>query len=794
MSNPFSTLIYLFPFLYSSSLPLYQLWRTVAMGAVLGVKDWNERNSRYASALTDGSLDYMASCDMQFNPTMYDTGSNSKGSIMAYREAFGAEESSAAGTLHSIVGCARSDASKPMATLGGIDGIPQSSYWSTSDGLDDTGVYTYFSRTIPADSAVAKAAAELVKSYGHSYVGVAFVQDPYGEAWKDAFVKFCGEGENPVQVITSGFIGGDQDSVEASVDVFKAASVRVGFFVSFDEDFKIWSTKLEAEDMAGPGYIWVAGDGVSHSTITSAGTNIAHGMGKILSLGGVPGNTAFDKFASDWTGFDDDADLKAYAEDLWHDYVADAGHQENYDNGVAGYHAAGTDLSKISPTFFADNSPDDVATYAYDSVMSLGFASCKYIAAGGTFDADYSGPELFQHLTETTFSSITGTPVYLENGNRDPATGNYVLFNFQCASGSCTGYTGGKWTADGGWDYTAATGGSTTPDGKYMFSNGNTCNNEECNAPPDFLKPDEELNLLGGGLVTVGNMLVAINYAIALTFAVITFQKRKHKVIRASQPMFLYMVLMGCCISTSTIIFFGLDDGGDYDKADDVNCMFQPIFYSLGFVFSFAALFAKITRIAKIFGNRKLAKVTITWVDMMKPIVGLLLVDLIILILWMNDAEAALKWERVPKTVDSMGNVLESTGLCRSDSPWFYGGLILGLHFFVLIYGNYMCYKSRNAGTAFSESKYVFMAMVSNLQIMALGVPMLVMVYDNPVSNYFMRTGIVFMNDVGVMLLIFIPKFQLVFFGTEEQLNAATSTSTSSGTAQGTSQGTSDGD
>ena len=28
-------------------------------------------------------------------------------------------------SLHSIVGCARSDASKPMATLGGIDGVVQ---------------------------------------------------------------------------------------------------------------------------------------------------------------------------------------------------------------------------------------------------------------------------------------------------------------------------------------------------------------------------------------------------------------------------------------------------------------------------------------------------------------------------------------------------------------------------------------------------------------------------------------------------------------------------------------------
>lgn len=130
--------------------------------------------------------------------------------------------------------------------------------------------------------------------------------------------------------------------------------------------------------------------------------------------------------------------------------------------------------------------------------------------------------------------------------------------------------------------------------------------------------------------------------------------------------------------------------------------------------------------------------------------------------------------------------------MCTAENPWVFGGLILALHFAVLVYGNYMCYKSRNVGTSFLESKYVFMAMVSNLQIMALGLPMLIMVYDNPVSNYFMRTGIVFMNDFGVMMLIFVPKFQLVFYGSPEEISG--STATSNNTQSGDSGATSDGD
>lgn len=197
------------------------------MGAILGVKDFNERNSRYAPILNTDAI--KTTCTVQIDPKMYDTGSNSVGSITSYRAARASEPN-----LHSIVGCARSDASKPMATLGGIDGVAQSSYWSTSDGLEDTGVYPYFSRSIPADSAVAKAAAEFFHSHDYTHIGIAFIQDPYGEAYKDAFVALCQE--KGINVVTAGFLA-ENDSIDSAVGVLKASNIRVGLFVGFNNDF-----------------------------------------------------------------------------------------------------------------------------------------------------------------------------------------------------------------------------------------------------------------------------------------------------------------------------------------------------------------------------------------------------------------------------------------------------------------------------------------------------------------------------------------------------------------------------
>ena len=210
---------------------------------------------------------------------MYDTGSEAKGSILAYRKARSDKDNGdGTNSLHSIVGCARSDASKPMATLGGIDGVVQNSYWSTSDGLQDTGVYPFFARSIPADSAVAKAAAEFFKAHGYTHIGIAYIMDPYGEAYKDAFVKFCQD--EGINVITAGFLS-TQESVEAAVGVLAASNVRVGLFVSFDTDFGHFAAKGKELGVSNfPGSLWIVADGVGDSAVKNLGGD-ANGMGKV---------------------------------------------------------------------------------------------------------------------------------------------------------------------------------------------------------------------------------------------------------------------------------------------------------------------------------------------------------------------------------------------------------------------------------------------------------------------------------------------------------------------------------
>ena len=259
-------------------------------------------------------------------------------------------------------------------------------------------------------------------------------------------------------IVTSGFLGGNQESAENSAVVLNSQDIRVGFVVAFDATFGYFMDKAEELGMVGPGYFWITGDGVGSAKIQGSNAKQSNGIGKMLSLGGVPGATVYDQFKADWDMFDsspEGAALKTYAEAMWIDIVADAGHAL----------PEGTDLSLIPATFFADNVPDDVATYAYDAVMQHGIGACAYTAAGGTFDASFNGGAFYSAITETEFTSITGSVRFLDStGSRDPASSNFILYNWQCegAEGSetCTQYTAGSWTMAGGWDYS----GGDTPD------------------------------------------------------------------------------------------------------------------------------------------------------------------------------------------------------------------------------------------------------------------------------------------------------------------------------------------
>merc|ERR1711988_1387952 len=169
---------------------------------------------------------------------------------------------------------------------------------------------------------------------------------------------------------------------------------------------------------------------------------------------------------------------------------------------------------------------------------------------------------------------------------------------------------------------------------------------------------------------------------------------------------------------------------------------------------------------------------------MLRKVGVMIVVEIAICAIW--TIEDPLTFEREILSTDQYDHPTESVAKCSSDHPWAYMSLIIVILLVSLLYACYLCYQSRNIPTEFQEGKWINMAMVSNLQILVLGVPVMIMVADNPGVSYFMRAGIIFLNDTGVLLLMFLPKIFAVHYGTDERakntnVTAVTSTNNSGG-------------
>lgn len=271
------------------------------------------------------------------------------------------------------------------------------------------------------------------------------------------------------------------------------------------------------------------------------------------------------------------------------------------------------------------------------------------------------------------------------------------------------------------------------------------------------IEVEENLNLIPPSMKWVAYILFGINVGVISFCAGWLVIYRKSEQVKASQPFFLMLVLVGCLISSSTLLaLIQEDERGVAAPA----CMAIPWTYSVGFCVTFGTLFAKIRRVYLIFirklvyqpsttttaassarfqsmasnSNRSSFSATsqggsilsvarrnssVSFLETLMVIGVVTAVDVAILTVWtLSDP---LEWERTVTVMDQFGVALESEGRCTSDSWYIFTPLIGALHLCLMATACYLCFKARQIPTTFQEGKYVAIAMASNFQIFLVG-------------------------------------------------------------------------
>jgi len=255
-----------------------------------------------------------------------------------------------------------------------------------------------------------------------------------------------------------------------------------------------------------------------------------------------------------------------------------------------------------------------------------------------------------------------------------------------------------------------------------------------------------------------GFTLVAVIAATSIGWSIWVFANNQHRVVRASQEIFLYMICTGILVMGLSIIPMGIDDSLVTTEGCDKACMAVPWLLATGFSITFASLYSKIWRINQIVtACKNYERVQVSVRHVMIPFVAIFLANLTILVIWTR--VAPLVWTRQPVGSSNFSN--ESYGSCSSQTAFSTTclALLVVVNFVALVLALGQLYRARKLSIEYSEGKYIAIAVGGMVQVFLIFLPIMVFADVSPVASFFVQSSVVFVVTMSLLLLIFVPKF-----------------------------------
>ncbi|GMH79298.1 hypothetical protein TL16_g08097 [Triparma laevis f. inornata] len=426
-----------------------------------GAHTFNNRDSSLVAEFT--SAPYMYGCDVQLNTTFFDIGNTQEGAIEAYRDAFLFADR----PTDVIIADIYSSRTKTVSFLGKLDVVPVTSGSSTSDELDLIESYPYMTRTIPPDSAVSFAAVQFLKDSGFNKIGVIYVNDPYGIAFKNGVVA-AGADEG-IEVISAPFeyqSSSDDSAIKALDSIIEATDGQVNAWIGvlFETDLVKVMSAAHDKNAAGGDNVWVFTDGVEIEEINNKGVGASEyvdddlvdalrGTFRVVCSGGVrteADDTLFDTYSTQFAALDSDITFISNLEKKALQYTSDG-------SGMWGDGSAildNTDLGDYPSDFFSTAALSVYEPFYFDTAIQVGMGACKAIHDGNDPVAD--GAALHAGMASVSFTGWSGSVIFDSGtGSRTPASTNFVVQNtkYDASDGSLTMVSVGTWSLFGGFDW-----------------------------------------------------------------------------------------------------------------------------------------------------------------------------------------------------------------------------------------------------------------------------------------------------------------------------------------------------
>ena len=437
-----------------------------------------------------------------------------------------------------FLGAFRSAVSVPTSLVSGLRGYPQISGASTSVQLNDKTTHPKFARTIPADDGVTEGIILYLRdALSLNYVAVLNANDAFGNSYfsglLDAASKHAPE-MSLLQITIDADVAADEDNVRQAIKTLKDSQYRFVIAVLISPDMHD-AVMLEAlkQNVAGNGeYNWMFSD-ASVQFMADRTMSVGSDLFKAYNYAGVfkaAGNQG-ERYAE----FKKQMEALANPKDIA--YV---------DNMISSAAAADNDaLPEYISSEFLKPIQFGFTAFLYEAAIAAGLAACEKVGQ----DLTLTGDDFYDSiLTSPPFESVSGSVAFdQKTGTRLPSSAFYELSNFRGqervdeTSGemlvkfeevTTALYHNNIWT-------------EVTP---FIFSDGTTRNAR------DTPNVTIDQNLISTGMRAVAFSFMAISIIFAIAFAAWTNINRISRVVRASQPFFLYLISVGCIIFSLAIV------------------------------------------------------------------------------------------------------------------------------------------------------------------------------------------------------------------------------------------------
>uniref|UniRef100_A0A6V2IWS9 G-protein coupled receptors family 3 profile domain-containing protein n=1 Tax=Ditylum brightwellii TaxID=49249 RepID=A0A6V2IWS9_9STRA len=517
-----------------------------------------------------------------------------------------------------IIGAVHSAVTSPLSTIGGVNDLVTVSHASTSDDFSSKLEFPLLARTIPSAGVDAEAVVSYFREVlNATHLGVLYVNDPFGTSYARV-IQTQAESGNYSIVVRSVALQTDasQDEAILSLKMLNQTGYRYFVAILFEKDFQTIMPLAYDMGIAGENYFWMFTENqleLMNSPITT-GTKLAqavHGSAILAKSTGrrlLEGTKFYDSYLSQFSTL-------WKSEDGWKYLQSKLPHLD------------------LSMETLERSEPNSFEFFLYEAVVALCIASCD--AARKTNSDFYTAQDLYESFVKTTFGGVYG-PVFFnqKTGDRQADTIKYAVYNIlsaentsiveakyqqifkqrkkQCLDNKYS--TSRKMVWESRVDEESFHGLSALnclystsggkvwellPNSEFIYADGTT-------TLPDNLPPLVNNNASSTKVAAVSISTCGLSIGLSILWIVWTYTKRKTKVVRAAQPLFLYLLCCGTIILGSSIIPLCLTSFDLSQGILDGACASYQWLYCLGFTVSFSSLFSKTRRIYHVsIGTRK---------------------------------------------------------------------------------------------------------------------------------------------------------------------------------------------